>query len=438
MLEKRERAGLKGIIQKLIFFGEQNRPLKDLLLVYVFFCMILLIGISTVINLFIGIPSNIILFDMIVMGAFIIFYLLANFTKQYDVIRKVFVVATFAACTYLWCATQGSSGPSIFLLQALAVVIIFISSGKELYVSLVALFIMTILLYLLEFYYPELIQHYESDNQRLLDTLSMAVLLLLFEIPLLINARNVLFKERNEAVSFAEESSYFLAKMSHEIRTPMNAITGFAELLEDPDINPVDHQYFLKILNQNSRMLLNLLNNIINVSKLNSGQTMVYYSQCNANNILDHVSETLKTLNTKEEVSVVMLENTSEDSGLFQVDQNLIYQILINIGYNALKFTTKGSVMVSWYRKGDSIIFSVKDTGKGIPIEEQRGLFDKYKQVGDQAEVNQLNGAGLGLFICKSLTDLLKGNIWFVSEEGLGTEFFVELPVDQDTEKADS
>ncbi|MCW3804622.1 sensor histidine kinase [Plebeiibacterium marinum] len=438
MLEKRERAGLKGIIQKLIFFGEQNRPLKDLLLVYVFFCMILLIGISTVINLFIGIPSNIILFDMIVMGAFIIFYLLANFTKQYDVIRKVFVVATFAACTYLWCATQGSSGPSIFLLQALAVVIIFISSGKELYVSLVALFIMTILLYLLEFYYPELIQHYESDNQRLLDTLSMAVLLLLFEIPLLINARNVLFKERNEAVSFAEESSYFLAKMSHEIRTPMNAITGFAELLDDPDINPVDHQYFLKILNQNSRMLLNLLNNIINVSKLNSGQTMVYYSQCNANNILVHVSETLKTLNTKEEVSVVMLENTSEDSGLFQVDQNLIYQILINIGYNALKFTTKGSVMVSWYRKGDSIIFSVKDTGKGIPIEEQRGLFDKYKQVGGQAEVNQLNGAGLGLFICKSLTDLLKGNIWFVSEEGLGTEFFVELPVDQDTEKADS
>ena len=293
-MNKSGEKDFKEVLKKLILFGNQDRSLQDILLVYVFFSMIILVGIATIVNALIDIPKNVIGFDIIVIFGFTIFYILTNITNKFTLIRRVFVIFTFISIGYLWFNSQGSSGPSILLLQSLAVVLVFVSVGKEFVLFCIALVIFTIFLYLIEVLSPHVILSYESKNQMLFDNLSMVLLIFAFEIPVLIYARNVLFKEREDAISSAEEKSCFLAQMSHEIRTPMNAILGFVELLEDPSIEKEEQSSYLEIISQNSRMLLNLLNNAININKINSGQQQIFISNCNVDSVLYHVLEKLK------------------------------------------------------------------------------------------------------------------------------------------------
>ncbi len=419
--------GFVELFKRLILFGDQDRSLQDILLVYVFFFMIVLTSISTIINVIIGIPFKVIWFDFVVIFGFLLFYILTNITNKFTQIRRLFLVFTFISVGFLWLNSQGSSGPSVLLLQSLAVVLVFISVGKEFIISFVSLVFITILLYMMELFLPDIAIEYESKGQKLFDNLSMVLLIFAFQIPILTYARNVLFKERAAAISNAEEKSCFLAQMSHEIRTPMNAILGFVELLDDPTIEEEEHSSYLKIISQNSRILLNLLNNAININKINSGQTQVFISKCNANALINYVSETLKTLSTNNDVKVVANINTSEDA-LLEVDENLVYQILINLGFNAIKFTKQGEVVLSWKKENGFITFLVKDTGCGIAESEQQDIFNIYAKAQNKEVIVAMNGAGLGLHICKSLTELLKGEIWFNSIEGVGSEFFVKFP----------
>ncbi len=418
----------KKIFKKLIVFGNQNRSLQDILLVYVFFSMVVLVSISTFINIIIGISLKVIVFDFIVIGGFLVLYILANISDKIKLIRRVFVLFSLASVVFLWINSEGSSGPSIMLLQSLAVIFIFISTGKEFVFYFVSLVFLTISLYIFELYDSHMILDYNYKGQKIFDNLSMVLLIFAFQIPVLTYARNVLFKDREEAISNAEEKSCFLAQMSHEIRTPMNAILGFVELLDDPTIDKEEHSTYLKIINQNSRVLLNLLNNAININQINSGHTQVFISKCNANKIVKHVADNLIALSSNSKVKVEVLENKLYDS-FFEVDDNLLYQILINVGYNALKFTKEGSVSLSWIRENDNLIFSIRDTGCGIAEIDQSDLFDKYIQTQNIGGTTPLNGVGLGLHICKKITDLLNGEIWFSSKVNVGTEFFIKLPV---------
>ena len=133
-------------------------------------------------------------------------------------------------------------------------------------------------------------------------------------------------------------------------------------------------------------------------------------------------------MNSNKEVEIKIANNLSKNVS-FEVDENLIYQILINLGFNALKFTSKGEVLLSSTKNEESIIFSVKDSGCGIPEEEKKDLFEKYTQAQNNSVMNPANGAGLGLHICKSLSELLNGKIWFHSQVGVGSEFFVKFPL---------
>ncbi len=419
---------LKKVLKRLIIFGDQNRSLQDILLVYVFFSMVILVSISAIINILIGISTKVIFFDFVVILGFIILYISTNVSSRYKLIRGIFISFTYLSISFLWINSQGSSGPGILLLESLAVVLIFTSTGKEFLVYFLSLIAITITLYLIEFYNAEVIVKYESRGQKILDNLSMVLLIFAFQIPVLIYARNILFKEREEALSNAEAKSCFLAQMSHEIRTPMNAILGFVELLEDPNIEKEEHSSYLKIISQNSRILLNLLNNAININKINAGQTQVFLSKNNANTIIEYVTENLNALNANTDVLVKFEKSTVVDP-IFETDDNLLFQILINIGYNALKFTKSGCVSLGWVKDVDSIIFSIKDTGCGIADNDQIDLFDKYVQTQNVGVMTPMNGAGLGLHICKKISELLKGEIKVTSKVGIGSEFLIKLPI---------
>ncbi len=209
----------------------------------------------------------------------------------------------------------------------------------------------------------------------------------------------------------------------------MNAILGFAELMVEDDADPIDQKKYLNIISHNGRTLLNLLNNVINLSKIESNKAILSPSKCNVTELLSMTVDTLQPLNLSETVNL-KADTYNFDPKDFTTDGSLLFQILVNLGYNAIKFTNEGHINVGAKVKNNKIIFYITDTGSGINEQEKNNIFERFKKLEAAPSLTPTNGAGLGLSICLSLTKLLNGKIWFESEEQKGTTFYVELPLD--------
>jgi PAS domain S-box-containing protein len=240
--------------------------------------------------------------------------------------------------------------------------------------------------------------------------------------------------ELKNAKERAEESdelkSAFLANMSHEIRTPMNAILGFATLIRNRVLSEEKRRDYIDLINANCRQLLHIITDIIDISKIEAGQISIMNKNFQLNKMLNDL-----LLNYTNQIDVLRkpiqliikpgLKN--EDSALF-TDKVRLEQILSNLLSNALKFTEQGSIEFGYMidRRRD-IIFFVKDTGIGMTPDEQKIIFDRFRQV--SSSYNKLyGGTGLGLSISKGLTEKLGGRIWVESEVGKGSCFYFNLP----------
>jgi signal transduction histidine kinase len=233
----------------------------------------------------------------------------------------------------------------------------------------------------------------------------------------------------------AEESdrlkTAFLANMSHEIRTPMNSIIGFSNLLNEADLKPDKKENYLQHILQSSKLLLNLIDDIIDISKIEAGQININPVSCNINEIVKEVF--LSTRDTKKNDKIEMRLNLPADSDGYSLktDPFRFKQILNNLLSNALKFTEKGFVELGYYiRKNDdksTIEFYIKDTGIGIPKDKQSVIFERFRQI-DDSKTRRFGGTGLGLSISKRLVDLLGGSFWLESEINKGSIFYFSLP----------
>ncbi|WP_299916224.1 hybrid sensor histidine kinase/response regulator [uncultured Carboxylicivirga sp.] len=240
-------------------------------------------------------------------------------------------------------------------------------------------------------------------------------------------------KELSQAKDAAEESdrlkSAFLSNMSHEIRTPMNAILGFSELLLDDSFANHEKTDFARLIRTNGDNLLHLLNDIIDISMIESGQLQVMWSNIDVVLLLKEVFETFNTSRNIQDVQEVKFEMNCDEQVLFiDTDAFRLRQILNNLISNALKFTSQGYVKVSLKKKGDQVRFSVEDSGIGISHESQSKIFDRFLKI-ENSNDDLYGGNGLGLTITKNLVELLHGTIGVESEPGLGTNFYFYLPL---------
>ena len=228
----------------------------------------------------------------------------------------------------------------------------------------------------------------------------------------------------------AEESdrlkSSFLANMSHEIRTPMNGIIGFVDLLKEPDLTPEEYVEYLDIISTSGQQLINIINDIIDISKIEAGEVRISERNFSVNNLLLEVCATFKHQAETKGVQLI-IENSPFDLWI-KSDETKIRQIITNLLSNALKFTLKGSVSVGYENKGPFIEFYIKDTGIGIPQEFHESVFERFRQV-EANLTKKAGGTGLGLSICKALLTILGGKIWLESIENVGTTFFFTIPV---------
>ncbi len=229
----------------------------------------------------------------------------------------------------------------------------------------------------------------------------------------------------------AEESdrlkSAFLANMSHEIRTPMNGILGFSGLLKEPDLTGENQQKYIEIIEKSGARMLNIIQEIIDISKIESGQMEVNYKETNINKLIESIFNLLKLDADDKEINLSFKNSLPAKETIVRTDKEKLYSILTNLIKNAIKYTNIGSVEFGVKKSGNYLEFYVKDTGIGIPLEEQESIFERFVQA-DVADMHARQGAGLGLSIAKAFVALLGGKISVESELGKGSKFRFTIP----------
>lgn len=229
----------------------------------------------------------------------------------------------------------------------------------------------------------------------------------------------------------AEESdklkSAFLANMSHEIRTPMNAILGFSEILVRPNLAKEKQTLYAEVLNAASNQLLGIINDILDISKIETGQVTIHEGKVNLNQILRSV-QSLFMQNAKNKGNQLLISPGLPDKNCLIIsDESKISQIITNLVSNAIKFTDNGRIEIGYIVKNNFINIYVEDTGIGITEDNQRIVFDRFRQA-DMSPNRNYGGTGLGLSICKAFVEMLGGGIGVESEFGKGSKFFFHIP----------
>ena len=229
---------------------------------------------------------------------------------------------------------------------------------------------------------------------------------------------------KEKAVESDRLKSSFLANMSHEIRTPMNAILGFSELLKSEDLTPEIRDEYIKIINNKGNELMLIINDIIDISKIEAGDIKIVLEALAVNEFLVRMHNQFneeKALMNKGHIQL-RLNMPEGDWPVIISDEARLQQVMYNLVNNALKFTHEGYIEMGYRLAEDKVVFSIRDTGIGIAKEKQKIIFDRFRQV-DESINSEFGGTGLGLSISHNLVTMLGGELWMESDEGRGSNF---------------
>jgi PAS domain S-box-containing protein len=252
-----------------------------------------------------------------------------------------------------------------------------------------------------------------------------------------ITERKKLYEELVNAKEKAEESErmklVFLANMSHEIRTPMNGILGFADLLNEPGLSRHKQQKFIEIIKKSGNRMLDTVNDLIDISRVDTGMIRCNDSEINLKEKLNDLYRFFLPQTNQKAIHLILKNDLTDNSSVIITDQTKLDSILTNLIKNAIKFTDSGTIEFGCKGKEGFLEFFVRDTGIGIPAGKQAAIFNRFEQAGTD-ESREFQGSGLGLAITKAYVELLNGHIWLESEEGKGSVFYFTIPFRQKEE----
>ena len=274
-------------------------------------------------------------------------------------------------------------------------------------------------------------QYYES---RMLPLSIEQNIVIIRNITKRIQAEKELIKAKEKAEENDRLKSAFLQNISHEIRTPLNAIISFTKFLSEHDVSAHDKNYYSQIINDQSDVLLRIVEDILDISKIEVGQMNIIESDFNLEGLMVELNEYYKLkiilLDVGQDVALNYIFDQNLKDTTVIIDGQRLRQILVNLLDNAFKFTKRGSITFGCEVTSNAeLFFFVKDTGIGIPLDKQDIVFDRFRQAEDLLTARSYGGAGLGLSIVKGLVNLMKGKVWFESQIGEGSSFYFTLPL---------
>lgn len=236
-------------------------------------------------------------------------------------------------------------------------------------------------------------------------------------------------RAREKAVENDKLKTAFLANMSHEIRTPMNGIIGFAELLKNKALSEDERLGYIKIIEESGQRLLDLINNLIDVSKIEAGQINKTITSVNVKKEILLLYNFFKLETDRKKIKLTIQQGDELQLITLLSDKQKFLSIASNLIKNAVKFTNSGTIDFGYNILGNDVLFYVSDTGIGIPEKMQERIFERFVQA-DISFSRNYEGAGLGLAISKSYVEALGGKIWFTTKESVGSTFYFTLPLD--------
>lgn len=418
----------KYYLDRFVWFKSDKYSIQELLFYYTLLITILITGLSLITNPILGVPFSATIFSLFSVLFIPYVFWLAYYRQKLILAKNIYLVFFVLMINGIWLTSGGSSGTALIMVQGFLLFYLFYSNEKYYQWVLFLVFVDILGLFAIEYFMPSFIIPYQSPENRLLDVLLITFIFFVFELPVIIYAKKSILRDKQAAMRSEAAKTSFVVNLSHEIRTPMNAILGFTELLEDNTLDDEFRQDYIRIINQNGRNLLNLLNNVISFSKIESNQNTVSAARLSLNSLFNQVYVSLgQQIRENSQVNFRMSLPASDVS--ICTDSLMVYQILNNLAFNALKFTEKGFVEMGYQQDGDGVVLYVKDSGIGISDDAQEKIFERFSQAGGTLKAHAQHGAGLGLAICKGLTNLLNGQIWVESKQGKGSTFYVRLPM---------
>ena len=243
---------------------------------------------------------------------------------------------------------------------------------------------------------------------------------------------------KNKAQESDRLKSAFLANMSHEIRTPMNGILGFAGLLKESELSGEQQQEYINIIEKSGERMLNIINDIVSISKIESGIMDIHLSEMNVNNQLEFIYNSMKLDADRKNLTLSFTNALPDKEAVIKTDSEKFYSIISNLVKNAIKYTIKGNIEFGYHLKTVSetevLEFFIKDTGIGIPKDRQEAIFERFIQA-DIEDKMARQGAGLGLAISRAYVKMLNGKMWLESKPNFGSTFYFTIPYNSKTKQ---
>lgn len=391
---------------------------------------IFLLGLCFV-HIFMGLKIAPVLFAGSSSIAMICLYYFVRFRNCLFIPKVLLSVLGLVMLDFTWYSKFLSNGPVLFFILIFAALIIWVWEGRGLAILLAFYFLNLSVLFYVDYSAPDYLFKYPDTKSRSVDIyLSFLLYSSLLTILLYIIKREFI-RQKEKALESDRLKSAFLANMSHEIRTPMNGILGFAELLKEPDLSGEKQQEYVEIIEKSGQRMLNIINDIIDISKIESGQMKVNLKEVILQDQFKFLDTFFKPEIESKGIQISFRNRLPVCNASIITDPEKLLAILINLIKNAIKYTDHGSIQIECdliKQKDLSVFqFSIRDTGIGITADMQEDIFKRFVRT-DIVEKMAKQGAGLGLSISKAFVEMLGGKIWLESEVGKGSVFYFTLP----------
>jgi len=342
-------------------------------------------------------------------------------------IHAIFVIA-IVFYNMSWYFNFGSNGPTLSIIIGIYIFFILIWKRENCFLLVALCATNLLVLFVLEYYFPELTGHYVDVKTRTIDVYSGNVFALVLTFIMTISIKKNYEHQYDRAKKSDQLKTAFLANLSHEVRTPLNVISGFTSMIPEMNYSDEDLGKIHKVIDMNGRQLLYLIEDMIDLSKLEIGQLEINTREYDLRRIFRELEKEFSyivAIEQKEDIAIKYILELSDF--IINVDAARISQVLRCLISNACRFSDSGTILFGCYEEKHQYVFYVKDSGLGIKPEHEDKIFDPFVKF--QSRDNTIErGVGVGLSLAKKLVERMEGDMWFHSQYMKGSEFYFSIP----------